>query len=498
VGQRPEKLDLDQTQKLELLLQDLSDAVEKVAALKSQMGGSAKNPPEARPSYAELSAVKERLQRSELEKKSLEAELAKSKVEATAARDELVRSSARAEVMAEEARSKGDLCAQLTESVHRARSALNEEREKSERLDRKLEAEGRAAKKVAHDITKYVEQMRAMEREVAELRRERETWKKRERSQEVKAPAGMPEIQMAGDVLSVVTVEREAPAAPDKTELVAERAKRLELEIQAAKYRDQIADYEGQLAGLKLGLEGLQGELERCQNAGEKKTPRSAREAAAADSGLAMEKERVEGDLKRLKAKTRALLAQYDKKKTVIAAQAAKMKSVRGALLDLRTVCAASEENYRAILSHLGSEVEIAARLMSAYLDADIGGGMMKHSGPVTVRGRPTMLAWFEDVHAMSTWLQKQLVAFGKRLWTDREPIDRDRIFVPFPRIPAVATAASKEREEEINTLSEFSSVALLEDQDFDRSASIRAAVALQDQMVRSRDDAIQKMLLGL
>ena len=36
---------------------------------------------------------------------------------------------------------------------------------------------------------------------------------------------------------------------------------------------------------------------------------------------------------------------------------------------------------------------------MSAYLDADIGGGMMKHSGPVTVRGRPTMLAWFEDVH---------------------------------------------------------------------------------------------------
>ena len=61
----------------------------------------------------------------------------------------------------------------------------------------------------------------------------------------------------------------------------------------------------------------------------------------------------------------------------------------------------------------------------------------------------------------MSTWLQKQLVAFGKRLWTDREPIDRDRMLVPFPKIPA-----SKEREEEINTLSELSSVALLEDQE--------------------------------
>ena len=34
--------------------------------------------------------------------------------------------------------------------------------------------------------------------------------------------------------------------------------------------------------------------------------------------------------------------------------------------------------------------------------------------------------------------------------------------------------------------------------QDLDRSASIRAAVALQDQMTRSRDGAIQKMLMDL
>ena len=56
----------------------------------------------------------------------------------------------------------------------------------------------------------------------------------------------------------------------------------------------------------------------------EKKTPRSAREAAA-ESGLVLEKERVEGDLKRLKTKTRALLAQYEKKKAVIAAQVQKV-----------------------------------------------------------------------------------------------------------------------------------------------------------------------------
>ena len=70
-------------------------------------------------------------------------------------------------------------------------------------------------------------------------------------------------------------------------------------------------------------------------------------------------------------------------------------------------------------------------------------------------------------LQAMSTWLQRQLVAFGKRLWTDREPLDRnDKPLVPFPRIPtATAPTSSKEQEEEINTLSELSSVALLEEQ---------------------------------
>ena len=52
----------------------------------------------------------------------------------------------------------------------------------------------------------------------------------------------------------------------------------------------------------------------------EKKTPRSARDPAG-DSAIMLEKERLEGDLKRLKTKTRTLLAQYEKKKAVIAAQ---------------------------------------------------------------------------------------------------------------------------------------------------------------------------------
>ena len=61
----------------------------------------------------------------------------------------------------------------------------------------------------------------------------------------------------------------------------------------------------------------------------------------------------------------RMMLSNWEDLWTMLFSQAAKMKSVREALLDLRTVVAATEENYRAILSHLGSEVEIAARYES-------------------------------------------------------------------------------------------------------------------------------------
>ena len=45
---------------------------------------------------------------------------------------------------------------------------------------------------------------------------------------------------------------------------------------------------------------------------------------------------------------------------------------------------------------------------MSAYLDVDSGGKTAQHSAPVTLRGRPTMLAWFEDVQ-VRTFVSRRL-----------------------------------------------------------------------------------------
>ena len=49
---------------------------------------------------------------------------------------------------------------------------------------------------MAHDITKYVEQIRVMEMELAELRRERDALKKPAGPQGDNTPVGMPEIQV--------------------------------------------------------------------------------------------------------------------------------------------------------------------------------------------------------------------------------------------------------------------------------------------------------------
>jgi hypothetical protein len=256
-------------------------------------------------------------------------------------------------------------------------------------------------------------------------------------------------------------------------------------------YEDQVADYECQLTELKLGLETLQGELERCQSVS--RTSRATVQATAENNStledVTLERDRLETDLKRLKAKCKVLLAQYGHKKELVRTQSKKMRLARQALLDVKTVCAATERNYEDILCHLGSEVEICARLMSAYLDVRV-----THDQPVRLRGR-SLLAWFCDVQAMSTWLQRQLVAFGKRVWTEREPCSKElkKKVLPFPQIPAVTATSMANAEAVDNTLSEVS-----QSIEEDRSQSIREAVRLQDQMVRSRDVTIEKVLSDL
>ncbi|CAM6054364.1 unnamed protein product [Sphagnum tenellum] len=229
-----------------------------------------------------------------------------------------------------------------------------------------------AAQKIGQDITRYVGQMKAMEEEVAMLRKER-------------AAAGR---------LVRTTRERE--------DLDESSSRRQQLEA-------RVSGYE------------LQKELEeKCQSVDDAPPPppqlppaadndAAARAVGRLEAALAEARSRCEvGErtLKSLKAKSKILLKQYRQKKLLLEEQDRKMSDVRRSLHAIMAGCADTERNYRSILSHLGSEAEITARLMAAYLGVDVA------HAPVRMHGR-RLAEWFRDVHALSAWLQRQILAFG-------------------------------------------------------------------------------------
>lgn len=53
------------------------------------------------------------------------------------------------------------------------------------------------------------------------------------------------------------------------------------------------------------------------------------------------------------------LLKQYNRKKMEVSEKTRKMETVREALEEVRSACLVTENNYREIMNHLGSEIEI-------------------------------------------------------------------------------------------------------------------------------------------
>ncbi len=401
---------VEMTNKLEGLLSELSQAVSKVGSFKYQEAGI--SPQQRQEAQEDLSNEVERLKKELRLSEGREVEMRQ-----------------KCSALEQECQGKARMCEQLTESVHRARAALQEERQRSERLDEKLEKEQRAARKVGQDITKYVGQMRAMEEEVALLRK---------RGDNKKAAAAAPVVvDMRGDTLTATIVEEERTESGLERHVQAtssvvrkledERARNRELLTRLARYESQEVEYERQLAELKEGLVKLQKELEdKCQLMSVPMMP-ALEAAAAATKGdaearleaAAKELQRrlagSEEELKTLKGKSKKLLRQYQGKKVQLEEERRKVLLARECLSDVMVGCAASERNYCAILCHLGSELEVSARLLAAYLGVELA-----QRQPVQMSGRP-MAEWFSDVHSLSSWLQGQLVAFGKRVWTGRE-----------------------------------------------------------------------------
>ena len=502
---------------------------------------------------------------------------------------------AKNQLLEREMASKISLNEQLTESVHRARAALAEERAKSETLDRKLEVEQRAAKRVGQDITKYVESMKALEEEVVLLRKEkkqrhhggtkargknvdmagddatetesaspdpilaetqsellrvrrdlaRETDMRHCLEEEVvhlrqrekkNANATKPKIEMSGDLMVVeieptpdpILAEAQSELSRIRAELAKEKDTRNCLEMKVVNYEDQVLDYEAQLTDLKSGLETLHLELEKCHNVSKSaaatavvsskvqshpsaagrgaETPESPETGKEKEVGEKKESQKtlpLEADLRKQREKYRVLVKKYRVTKENLGKQTRKIDKVKSTLSDIRTVCSRTEENYREIINHLGSEIEIGARLMAAYLNLSLS------FHPIVLYGR-VLSDWFADISALSSWLRGQIVAFGKRYWTDQEPRDIRKRVLPFPQIPAVATAAAttdntlSELSQSLNNPQDEEALSLFVQQQQrqqggglgeDKNRSIRELVVIQDKIIKSRDSALEELL---
>lgn len=398
------------------------------------------------------------------------------------------------------------------------RAALGEERARAEKLDARLDTEQRAAQKVAQDITRYVETMQALEAEVVSLRKEGKRRHKLDHK-----------VQMAGDVVTVEIDEKssEEPsgvgvgvgaeleeARRTSRELTlevgrlqehvrSETALRKSLEAKLRVCEEQVRDYEAQLKELKGGLESLHGELERCHNATREQkttmtTPRrpeeeqQEQEASKEVLELRSKLQRTAKDLTSLKYKSKNLMHAYKQKKESHERLRARLRHVASTLKDVRTVCSRAERNYREVANHLGSELEICARLLAAYLD------LTPHFQPIQLYGRD-MAGWFADVGAVAAWLRNQIVAFGKRLWTEKEAV---KAVLPFPEIPAKEPQAAARRKRApapedlgLNTLSEISEALMLEEETETEVRSVLEAVKSQDQILRVRDAALTDLM---
>ncbi len=313
---------------------------------------------------------------------------------------ELSAAQLRVSTLENECQSKSELCEQLAQSAHRSRAALEEERQQRQVVEERLEREQRAARKVGEDIARYVQHMRSLEAEVEQLKKEN---KKRTRKKA--------NVDMDGDTLTATVLENDCrEEVVPKVLLDAEKARTQELESKLATCEEQIRDYERQLGELKGGLEGLQEDLEsKCRLL-------SPPPSSHGENIVAMD-ENKEQTMKKLSAKTRSLLNKYRRQKSLVRDQSSRMAHAKEGLRSIIQAYNRSEENYLCILSHLGAEIEVCARLMAAYLGVKLFGDI---GASIQLTGKP-LSEWFSQVQVLSTWLKRQLVAFGKRAWTKHE-----------------------------------------------------------------------------
>jgi hypothetical protein len=300
-------------------------------------------------------------------------------------------------------------CASLLAANNRLTQELSNERERVKTLDRKLNTEQNAAQVVGRDIKKYVAHVKKLESDITEHLREEAVLK-------ATLLQGMPNDS---------TFDSETTSQSVFCQTCLEDEPQNELQTVAVRVTQLARTIECQSAAQAKAY-GSTADTSRLLRKNRSELKHELANALAERDSLHSMNQNLHHDLdiitneltsykakhRRLKSKCHTLLSQYTARKVDYDVYSRKLLVARRALSELQRLCKVKDENQTALLDYFGNQVEICGRLLAAYADID-------HVGPSLALTNYTSLAdWFCGVHTLSLWTQKQLVAFGKNLWT--------------------------------------------------------------------------------
>ena len=337
---------------------------------------------------------------------------------------------------------KTEECAALSQENNILKNLLEIEKVARNEVEAKLESEREAAKVVARDITRYVDNMKKLEMRNEQLIREKERSKDDTDnfSDLCRTCLERSSVEETARAVGDTVKEVEESAAIFKNEFIQERKMRLQIEEEHSKCRSQVHELERQLAELKLGLFNVQEELEKTTEdpslkikLAHLKAERNALKSELVKANEEAEECREElrssqDSLSRLRSKSKIMLHRYRAKKQSLTSMTLKVAKIQKWLLELRVMCQTKEDSNRKILDHLGCQIEISARLLAAYLKVPLEKeDFLPLSNP-----SKGLSGWFCDVQALASWTHSQISGLGVRLWTGKESMhlteDRDTI----------------------------------------------------------------------
>jgi hypothetical protein len=113
-------------------------------------------------------------------------------------------------------------------------------------------------------------------------------------------------------------------------------------------------------------------------------------------------------------------------------------------------------------------QIQISARLIAAYVDAPYSREIL------CLSGNTKLTTWFIAVQAVSSWTHKQLMSFGRKLWSENGLNQLKDVLM------------------DADTLSEISHTL---EQDSERERSVQSLIDAQERISRTQKDSFNLLI---